>query len=59
MMIEDEHLAGRIENGLAIIECAFQGAVDNNDCSELVSEIIRGYAELMEIAEELMDAENH
>lgn len=53
MMIDDERLAGRIENALAIIECAFQDAIDNEDCSDLLSEMQRGYGELRAIADEI------
>ena len=47
MMIDDEHLAAQIENALAIIECAFQNAIDNEDSSELEDEIKRGISEIV------------
>lgn len=53
-MIYDEHMAAKVENALAIIENAFEDAVDNSDCSNLEDEIKRGVAEIMACYDELM-----
>lgn len=47
MIDDDEYLATEIENALAIIECAFQNAIDNMDFSEFEAEIKRGISEIL------------
>ena len=54
MMIDDEHLAAQIENAIGIIECAFQGAIDNEDSSELEDEIKRGISEILAAQDKVM-----
>lgn len=54
--IDDEFLGGKIENAIAIIECAFQNAFDNNDASELEDEINRGIDELFMARDEAIAA---
>lgn len=54
MMIDDERLAARIETALAIIECAFEDAIDNMDSSELEDEIKRGISEILAAQDEVM-----
>lgn len=58
MMIDDEYLAAEIENALGIIECAFQGAIDNKDGSDLEDEIKRGISELLAAQDKVLSALN-
>lgn len=53
-MIDDEELAAGIENALAIIEIAFQDAIDNSDASKLEDEIKRGISELLQFQDEVL-----
>ncbi len=48
--MDDDYLAAEIESGLGIIECAFQDAISNSDCSDLEAEIERGIEEIKRAA---------